>query len=193
MFMGSRAENNEQPERPEDPPTPYTADNEHPNKTPQQSGQRLERGWFESQHAYMLRLAEAILPEVYGGYEMKWGKDFLAGRNASRHGWGGTAALRNGQNLFVSFFPKGSDFVWLTSPSDGGIFAAGYSDTRYWASKGRPIEDVEAFWKRAGLTMAEVMKESKQMAKLNRANEEKKKQRASEKFMRDWNEYKPSR
>jgi hypothetical protein len=37
------------------------------------------------------------------------------------------------------------------------------------------------------------MKESKQMAKLNRANEEKKKQRASEKFMRDWNEYKPSR
>jgi hypothetical protein len=141
----------------------------------------------------MRRIAEATLPAVYGDYEMKWGKDFLAGTNASKYGWGGIATLADGRSLFVSFFPKGNDFVWLSSPSDGGVFAAGFSDTTYWDSRGERIENDEEFWKRAGLTKEEVMKESKQMAKLNRANEEKKKQRASEKFMRDWNEYKPSR
>lgn len=136
----------------------------------------LRRGWLEAQHEFMRRVAEATLPEVYGGYEMKWSEKFLAGKDPSKYGWGGTAKLRDGRSLWVSFFPKGSDFVWLSSPSDGGIFAAGYSDTRYWDSKGEPIEDDTVFWKRAGFTMEEVMKESTQMAKVNRANEERRRQ-----------------
>ena len=194
MLMGSRAEEKEGSITRENATGPQTASEEETSRQPERAeSPSLERGWFEAQHDYMRRVAEATLPTVYGDYDMKWSEKFLAGRNPSKYGWGGTAKLPGGGNLFVSFFPKGRDFVWLSSPSEGGVFAAGYSDTLYWDSSGKRIEDEEMFWKRAGLTMEEVMKDSTQMAKVHRANEEQKKQRASEKFMRNWNDSKPSR
>ncbi len=135
----------------------------------------------------MRSIAEATLPIVYGDFEMKWGKDFLAGRDPS-DAWGGTAELPNGKPVFVSFFPRKGDFVWLSSPSDGGIYAAGYNDTKYWDSKGERITDEKEFWKRAGYQLDDVMEKSKSMARLNRSLEQQRKQRNLERLQRAFDE-----
>ena len=136
--------------------------------------------------ASMRRIAEATLPTVYGDIkEYKWSQKFLAGKEPSPYGWGGTIELADGTDVFVSFFPKGSDFLWLSSPSDGGMYAAGYSDTKYWDGKGNPIKDGKVFWKRAGYSYDKVLKESKEMAQLNRSNDDQKRKRNEERFMRN--------
>jgi len=136
--------------------------------------------------ASMRRIAEATLPTVYGDIkEYKWSQKFLAGKEPSPYGWGGTVELADGTDVFVSFFPKGSDFLWLSSPSDGGMYAAGYSDTKYWDSKGNLIKDGKVFWKRAGYSYDKVLKESKEMAQLNRSNDDQKRKRNEERFMRN--------
>jgi hypothetical protein len=136
----------------------------------------------------MQRIAEATLPNVYGDYEMKWGKNFLAGKEPSKYGWGGTAKLANGSSLFVSFFPKGNDFVWLSSPSDGGIYASVFSDTRYWNSKGESIDRAEEFWSLAGHPLEQIREEAMDAARTHNENAERRRQRNSDRFMEIYKE-----